>query len=191
MNKEYLISFENEIVKTIFHDKELVTGLSGEINVYDMPEGDYILNFSSIENLGVLYNTNGNQQKLTMYDDKTLFIPYGEGYKVKGKIVIERDPNSSKGNINLKGVRVKALSTSGEIFTTLTDENGYYSLSVPSSGHYKVSINNIFGNQFYINNNDMVIQFDGFKIFNLDFEFLEGKRNINIKGNNQFNFGNK
>lgn len=183
--------FENEIVKTIFHDKELVTGLSGEINVYDMPEGDYILNFSSIENLGVLYNTNGNQQKLTMYDDKTLFISYGEGYKVKGKIVIERDPNSSKGNINLKGVRVKALSTSGEIFTTLTDENGYYSLSVPSSGHYKVSINNIFGNQFYINNNDMVIQFDGFKIFNLDFEFLEGKRNINIKGNNQFNFGNK
>ena len=67
-----------------------------------MPEGDYILNFSSIENLGVLYNTNGNQQKLTMYDDKTLFIPYGEGYKVKGKIVIERDPNSSKGISTLK-----------------------------------------------------------------------------------------
>ena len=34
--------FENEIIKTVFHDKELVTGLSGEINVYDIPEGDYI-----------------------------------------------------------------------------------------------------------------------------------------------------
>ena len=88
--------FENEIIKTVFHDKELVTGLSGEINVYDMPEGEYILNFSSIENLGVLYNTNGNQQHLTMYDDNTLLVPYGEGYKVKGKIVLERDPNSLK-----------------------------------------------------------------------------------------------
>ena len=183
--------FENEIIKTVFHDKELVTGLSGEINVYDMPEGEYILNFSSIENLGVLYNTNGNQQHLTMYDDNTLLVPYGEGYKVKGKIVLERDPNSSKGNINLQGVRVKAVSTTGEIFTTLTDKNGYYSLSVPHSGHYKVSVNNIFGNQFYINNNQMVIQFDGFKIFNLDFEFIEGKRKVNIKGNSQFKFGNK
>jgi hypothetical protein len=183
--------FENEIIKTVFHDKELVTGLSGEINVYDIPEGEYILNFSSIENLGILYNTNGNQQQLNMYDDNTLLVPYGEGYKVKGKIVIERDPNSSKGIINLKGVRVKAVSTTGEIFTTLTDENGYYSLSVPHSGHYKVSVNNIFGNQFYINNNQMVIQFDGFKIFNLDFEFIEGKRNVNIKGNYQFNFGKK
>ncbi len=183
--------FENEIIRTVFHEKELVTGLSGEIKVYDIPEGEYILNFSSIENLGVLYNTNGNQQRLNIYGDKTLLVPYGEGFKVKGKIVIERDPNSSKGIINLKGVRVKAVSTTGEIFTTLTDENGYYSLSVPHSGHYKVSVNNIFGNQFYINNNQMVIQFDGFKIFNLDFEFIEGKRKVNIKGNYQFNFGEK
>ena len=141
--------------------------------------------------MGVLYNTNGNQQQLNIYDDNTLLVPYGEGYKVKGKIVMERDPNSSKSIINLKGVRVKAVSTTGEIFTTLTDENGYYSLSVPHSGHYKVSVNNIFGNQFYINNNQMVIQFDGFKIFNLDFEFIEGKRKVNIKGSYQFNFGKK
>ena len=37
----------------------------------------------------------------------------------------------------------------------------------------------------------MVIQFDGFKIFNLDFEFIEGKRKVNIKGSYQFNFGKK
>lgn len=37
----------------------------------------------------------------------------------------------------------------------------------------------------------MVIQFDGFKLFKLDFDVIEKSRDVNIKGNSQFNFGNK
>lgn len=183
--------FESDFLNTLFYEKELISDPQGLISLNDLPEGDFFLDFRSIENLGVLYNTNGNEQEISMQEDYTLFVPYGEGYKVTGKVQISRDVNSDRGTVKPNSIRVEAISTSGERYTTLTDENGSYSISVPHPGYYKVSVNNVFGNDFYIKNNKMVIQFDGFKLFKLDFEVIEKTRDINIKGNSQFNFGNK
>lgn len=183
--------FESDFLNTLFYEKELISNSKGEISLNDLPEGDFFLNFRSIANLGILYNTNGNEQELSLQSDYTLFVPYGEGYKVSGQVQITRDVNTDKGTVKPSSIRVEAISVTGEVFTALTDENGSYSISVPHPGYYKVSLNNVFGNDFYIKNNKMVIQFDGFKLFKLDFEVVEKNRKVNIKGNSQFNFGNK
>ena len=183
--------FESDFLNTLFYEKELISNSKGEISLNDLPEGDFFLNFRSIANLGILYNTNGNEQELSLQSDYTLFVPYGEGYKVSGQVQITRDVNTDKGTVKPSSIRVEAISVTGEVFTALTDENGSYSISVPHPGYYKVSLNNVFGNDFYIKNNKMVIQFDGFKLFKLDFEVVEKNRKVNIKGNSQFKFGNK
>ena len=180
---------ETDFLKTAFYERELISDIEGNIVLKDLPEGEFLLSFMPLENLGVLYNTKGVEQEVSMQEDYTLFVPYGEGYKVTGQVKISRDINSSLGTIKPTGVRVEAVSTSGEIFSTLTDANGYFSISVPSAGYYKVSINNIFGDNFFIKNNKTLIQFDGFKLFRVDFDVVEKTREVIIKGNSKFNFG--
>ncbi|MBU78873.1 MAG: hypothetical protein CMD29_01950 [Flavobacteriales bacterium] len=180
---------ETSFLKTTFYERELISDIEGNIVLMDLPEGDFLLSFRPLENLGVLYNTKGSEQEISMQEDYTLFVPYGEGYKVTGQVKISRDVNSSLGTVKPSGVRVEAVSTSGEIFSTLTGVNGSFSISVPSAGYYKVSINNIFGDNFFIKNNKTLIQFDGFKLFRLDFDVVEKNREVIIKGNSKFNFG--
>ena len=183
--------FESDFLNTPFSEKELISDFEGNIVLNDLPEGNFFLSFRSLENLGVLYNIKGNDEEISLEEDHTLFVPYGEGYKVTGQIKISRDVNSSRGTIKPSNIRVQALSNSGEVFSTLADANGRYSISVPYSGYYRVSMKNIFGDDFYIKNNKTLIQFDGFKLFKVDFDVVEKSRSLKINGTSKFNFGNQ
>ena len=181
--------FESDFMNILFSEKELISDLKGNIVLNDLPEGDFSLVFRSLENLGVLHNTNSNEQEISLQEDYTLFVPYGEGYKVTGQVNISRDINSNRGSVKPSRIRVEAVSTSGGIYSTLTDNNGYFSISVPSAGYYKVSMKNIFGNDFYVKNNKTIVQFDGFKVFRVEFDVVEKSREVIIKGDSKFNFG--
>lgn len=183
--------FESDFLNTPFSEKELISDLEGNIVLNDLPEGDFFLNFRSLDNLGVLYNIKGNDEEVSLEEDHTLFVPYGEGYKVTGQVKISRDVNSNRGTVDPSNIRVEVLSNSGEVFTTLTDANGHYSISVPYKGYFRVSMSNVFGDDFTIKNNKTLIQFDGFKLFRVDFDVVEKSRDVKINGNAKFNFGNQ
>ena len=183
--------FESDFLNTPFSEKELISDLEGNIVLNDLPEGDFFLNFRSLDNLGVLYNIKGNDEEVSLEEDHTLFVPYGEGYKVTGQVKISRDINSNRGTVDPSNIRVEVLSNSGEVFTTLTDANGHYSISVPYKGYFRVSMSNVFGDDFSIKNNKTLIQFDGFRLFRVDFDVVEKSRDVKINGNAKFNFGNQ
>lgn len=182
-------NYEPDFLNILFNEKELISDIKGNIVLKDLPEGDFFLVFRSLENLGVLQNTKSNEQEISMQEDYTFFMPYGEGYKVNGQVNLSRDINSNRGTISTRGIKVEAVSTSGEVYSTLTENNGYFSISVPSAGYYKVSMKNIFGDDFYIKNNKVIVQFDGFKVFRVEFDVVEKNREVKIKGNSKFNFG--
>lgn len=169
-----------------FGERELVTDTEGEINIYDIPEGNFKLNFQALFNLGNLYNANGDDQEIVMTEDMTLYVPYVESYKVGGRIIMVRDEYSSRGLIKLGGIRVIAVNLDGDEFAALTDNDGNYVINVPQAGYYKVKINNIFGEEFYIDKDEFIVQFNGFKTFNVDFTFHEGKRKINFSSGDDF-----
>ena len=183
--------YESDFLNILFSEMELISDQEGNIVLKDLPEGDFFLVFRSLVNLGVLHNTKGNEQEISMQEDYTLFIPYGEGYKVIGQVIISRDINSSLGAVKPSRIRVDAVSSTGEIYSTLTDDNGSFSISVPLAGYYKVSLNNVFGDNFHIKNNKMIVQFDGFKVFRVDFDVVEKSRDVIIKGSSKFNFGSQ
>ncbi len=101
---------------------------------------------------------------------------------------MERDEYSSLGLINANGIRVTATGANGEVFATLTDNLGNYSIDIPQGGAYVIKVNNIFGDEFEIDKDEFLIQFNGFKSFNVDFTFFEKKRKVNFNGDNFFNF---
>lgn len=169
-----------------FQEKELMTDENGEILYNKMASGQYSLDIVPLKEIGELFPVNGYEQNFELFSNLTLYIPFVESYKVKGKLILERDPNSSLGDVEIDDIRITAKSADGKEFYTLTNEYGEFLLTVPSSGIYMVSVNNIYKNNFEVENNEVMVDFTGFKEFEVEFVFKERKRGINFQGGYQF-----
>jgi hypothetical protein len=165
---------------------DMISDVNGEIFYENLPQDIYKLKFTPLVNLQSLYFLNGAEQGYFCDQDRTLYIPLAESYKIKGRIILVRDPNSSEGKISVDGVRLTATGPKGETYSALTDNFGSYILNVPKAEKFNVKINNVFGAQFSIANDELVVQFTGNKTINLDFTFVEKKREINFNNGNEF-----
>jgi len=167
----------------------LISDLNGQIAIDNLPRDEYRLSFSPISNLEYLYFLNGAEQSYMNEKNNTLYIPLAESYKIKGKIIVKRDPNSTEGKIDLSGIRVTAKGTNGEVYSVLTDNFGAFVLSVPNGDKYKVKVVNVFGEYFRIDTDEVTVQFTQNKTLNVDFIFIEKKREIQFDNGNQlYNF---
>jgi hypothetical protein len=171
-----------------FSEIELMTNINGEINYINMPFGNYMLNFLPVVNLKDLICANGAEQDLYMNSNYNLYVPYSQSYRVKGYVKLNRDTLSSLGKISLKGVRITAKGNKGEEFAALTDENGFYAIDIKNAGQYLVKVNNVFGNKFLINYDEQMVDFNGLKLFELDFVFNETKRKVNFSNSEGYKF---
>jgi len=168
---------------------ELISDANGQISFENLPQDFYSLSFNPLVNLESLYFLDGATQNYNNDKKRTLYIPLAESYRIKGRIIVIRDPNSSEGKINLNGIRITASSAKGETYSVLTDNFGGYIITVPNAEKFKVTVNNVFGEQFQIDNDETDIQFVQNKTINLDFTFYEKKRGIQFEnGTNLYNF---
>lgn len=187
-----LVNIEKDRTKTTgtgsIPEVELLSDENGQIYFENLPKDNYLMTFRPLDNLSGLYFLNGTEQEYYSDKNRTWYIPLAESYKIKGKIILVRDPNSSEGKIDLDGIRITATSPKGETYSVLTDNFGSYLINVPNADKYTVHINNVFGEQFSIDTNETQVQFTGSKTINLDFTFYEKQRGIQFDGKNFFNF---
>lgn len=189
VEKDRAVSTEKSTIPSL----ELLSDLNGEIAITNLPRDNYILTMTPLTNLETLYFVDGTEQKYFNDKKKTIYIPLAESFKIRGRIIIERDVNSSEGKVDVNGVRITATSKNGATYSTLTDSYGAYVLSVPNADKYTVHINNVFGEVYNIDSNEQIVQFAENKTINLDFVFFEQKRGIvfdNASGYS-YNFGAK
>lgn len=179
--------------KTGFSEISLITDPRGEVFYERIPEGTYDLQILPLSNLENLYFLNGKHQTIDINDDIIHYLPLVESHKIRGKVVIDRDPNSTLSRVSAEGIRVTAVSETGETYTALTDGYGTYVLNLPKGGAYEVSIYNIFGENFLLDRGRYKIQFTENKMVSVDFKFTEKRREIRMDGSEQyfrFNLGN-
>jgi hypothetical protein len=170
---------------------KLITDINGSVSIENLPKDNYKLSFTPLQNLQSLYFIDGSEQKYHNEKSRTIYIPLAESYKVKGKIVLLRDPNSSEGKIDVGGIRIMATGQKGETYSVLTDNFGSFVISVPKADKYTLHINNVFGQNFSIDNDNVTVQFTQSKTVNLDFTFIENRRSIQFDGGGEFfNFKN-
>jgi hypothetical protein len=165
---------------------DLISDSRGEIFYENLPEDHYRLTLTPLVNLQSLYFIDGSEQ--TVYNDnrKILYIPLAESYKIKGKVIVIRDPNSSEGKVSLSGIRITAVGAKGETYSALTDRFGSYVVNVPKGDRYRVRVNNVFGEQFTIETDETEIQFGANKTLNLDFTFIEKRREIRFNNGDDY-----
>jgi len=167
---------------------ELLSDNHGTIEFDNLPKDTYNLSFNPMVNLQNLYFLKGTVQKYVSDKTRTLYVPLAESYKVKGKVILVRDINSTEGKIDVEGIRVLATGTKGETYSALTDNFGAYVISVPRADKYKVHVSNVFGAQFEIDSNESEVQFSDNKTISLDFTFTEKKRGIQFENGELFKF---
>lgn len=172
-----------------FQEKELLTNINGLIQYNRISSGGYILDINPVVNLGDIFPVNGYSQTIDIQNNTTIYVPFVETYKVKGEVKVIYDKFSKDQNFNVGGVRVTAKSEKGDLFYALTDKTGGFVISIPSSGYYTVSINNIFGEEYILQNNDVLVDFNGYKEFEVNFILKQKPRTLNMNGSGyQFKF---
>lgn len=165
-----------------FTPAEMVTDNFGLVTYYHIPEGEVTVNVFPLMNLKDVFILGGQKQKVTVTRDTTFYVPFAQSYRVIGSIILNRDEFSSEGPVSVSNVRITATDSLGNSFMALTTNDGSYTLYVPQAGEYKVTVNNVFGDKFILQESEYTVSFDGAKEFQVDFIFNEKKRLVNMNG---------
>jgi len=171
-----------------FTEKELKSDKSGVVTYKYIPIGKYNVTVSPLNKYKGEITLNDLSRDFEVVGNTTLYFGFSETYKIRGKIIMNRDPNSSLGDVSLRDIPVFAIDTGGNSYKTLTDENGNFFLSVDAPGLYKVRFKDVFDNSFSIQQDEFEIDFNGIKTYQLDFVVFENKRALNVNGENDYKF---
>ncbi len=170
----------NERIPGDISNIELMSNYLGEVSFTDIPNGRYKVQFTPIGKDVGTFSKATEELTINLQEDKTEFFPFVEKNKVFGKIILNRSRLSGLGKVDVSNVRITATDSHGRSFSTLTNSNGEFTLFAPVTDEYIVTINNIFYENFDLRQNNFVVQFNGYKQFEVNFVFDEKVRRINF-----------
>lgn len=163
-----------------FYSTQLLSNAYGRVTLENIPEGNYTINYYAVGDDAGTFSKANEESNLKVSFTGNYYFPYVEKNKVFGKIILNRSKLSGLGNIDVSNVRIVATDSQKRSYSTLTDKNGEFVLFAPVTDRYSVSINNIFYENFDLRQNNFMVQFNGYKQFEVNFVFDEKVRRINF-----------
>jgi len=174
-----------------FTPTELLSDQLGTIIYENIPEGNYQIRLTPLGNNSRHLGSNVSGLNISVAKDEIIYVPFQENNKIFGKLVLNRSSMSRLGTVSPANVKITAEDTRGNIFSTLTDAYGNFILYVPSTDIYIVRINNVFYQNFDLQQQEFVVKFNGYRQFELTYIFNEKQRQVNFNNgngnNNQLN----
>lgn len=121
------------------------------------------------------------RQSIDVTKETNVYIPFKKTSFFTGKVILNKAPNSQK-TFSINNIKIMAVNSKGETFTTLTTENGSFSFSVPED-RYEVRIfSSSFDSSFQLTESVLYADLkDQSAIEPLQFIINEQKRQINIR----------
>jgi hypothetical protein len=112
---------------------------AGRLKYRNMEKGTYTVDFHNMTNEDGLIPAQGFIQSVTLNGNTAVNIPFGQGRRIKGVIMLTLD-SISQNKFSVSQLRVTAVDSMGNKFSTFTDDEGRFQLSLPAS-NYVVSLN--------------------------------------------------
>ncbi|MDD2198032.1 MAG: OmpA family protein [Bacteroidales bacterium] len=163
-----------------FNSAELLSDNLGRVRLEKIPEGRYSISYNPVGAEAGTYSKAIENAEINIDRNGNYYFPFVEKNKVFGEIVLNRSRLSGLGNIDLSNVRITVTDSHGRTYSTLTNKNGNFELFAPITDEYIVNINNIFYENFDLRQNNFLVQFNGYKQFEVNFVFDEKVRRINF-----------
>ncbi len=172
-----------------FMPVELMSDIDGRVVYNNVPEGFYTIEYTPMGNIEGAFTSDVSKQNIYIEKNMKLEIPFRENNKLFGKVILNRSKLSNLGVINIGNVKVSAEDTKGHIYSTLTDNAGNYTIYVPTVDKYNVKVNNIFYENFELEQNNFEVQLNGYRQFELNFVFNEKRRKVNFTQSQEYGIG--
>ncbi len=169
-----------EYGKNYFMANELLSDIHGVVEYTNIPNGFYVIDYQAVSDDKDAFTSFETHQAIFIGKDETLYIPFVENNKIFGKAILNRSKLSNLGAIDPSNIKVTAEDSYGKKYSALTDAAGNFNIYVPSVDKYKVKINNIFFENFELEQNDYEVQLNGYRQFEVNFIFNEKKRKISF-----------
>ncbi len=160
------------------HEYSLLTDEDGVAAFRNLPRGNYVIETTPLLSQGSIAETKRFSREIT--GNKTVPLPYSDGARLSGSILVQRDQHGSTRDVQLNNIRIAATNVaSGNSLNTLTDRNGLYVLYLPV-GEYTVRINEeAIDQQFQFVENNILLSVKGTMInYSIHFQMVEKQRNI-------------
>lgn len=176
----------NSIIDTSYHfngeifgNIETASDYEGLTIYKNIPEAQYMLRFSPTDEQNERFSIQNNSLLIDLKRDTTIYVPFVERNLVFGTIKFNRAKRSAIQDLKLDGIKVSITDSHGESWYAFTDQSGYYEIFAPVADFYTVKIeNNIWSEHFDLRQDKYIIKFNGYKRFEVNFEFDEKKREI-------------
>lgn len=172
--------FQSEDVGAYFNPLELLSDLKGKVIYENIPNGFYTIEYHPIGEVKGAFTSEVSVQNIHIDKDKKLYIPFLENNKIFGKVILKRSKLSNLGTVSVGNIKVTAEDSKGKKHSTLTNNEGDFVIYVPNVDKYKVKVNNIFFENFDLEQNNYEVQLNGYRQFEVNFIFNEKKRKINF-----------
>lgn len=156
------------------------TGKNGEAIYKNIKAGNYPIDLGQVTSIRGWIAKNGFKPTIAVKDNETVYIPFQKSKFLSGRLNLVKDP-LSKMQFSPSNIRITAVSSKGDAFSTLTNDEGAFFMNVPEDT-YLVQINaNVFNEQFRVLqetfNADLVTRQEE----KITFEIRERKRSIIIR----------
>jgi len=174
----------DQSIKTEFPvDITLLSNDEGIVIFNRLPMGFYDLNITPLGDIREYFYVDRGMQQLELIKTSTIYVPFQKAERIDGIVKVQRQKfikEEDKG-INLTSIKVTAYNNEGNSYSSFTRPDGRFVIYVPGDATYAVRMNNVFGNDFTINRNDIKVTVPDTSGSLIVFNVVERSRQINFK----------
>jgi len=179
INNNSTIDTSYHFTGEMFGNVDVASNYKGYTEYKNIPEAQYYLKFMPTDEQNERYNIQENDRIVTLDRDMTIYVPFVERNLVFGTVRFNRAKRSAIQELNLDGIKVAITDSHGQSWYAFTDQNGHYEIYAPVADFYTVQIvSNIWSEYFDLRQDKYIIKFNGYKRFEVNFEFDEKTREI-------------
>jgi hypothetical protein len=179
-----LTNSANPNVSTQFPvDITLLSNEKGLVYYNKLPTGFYELSIMPLSDVKEYFYVNRSIEKLELSKNQVYYIPFQKATKITGKLIVERQKFIKKGTetLDLENIRITAYSNEGNSYSSLTLDDGTFTIFVPGHNSYYIRMGNVFGPGFKILKNDIPITVSDTASQEIVFNVQEVTRQIKFK----------
>lgn len=167
--------FNNEV-----EEYSLISDNEGVVSFRNLPKGNYIIETIPLTAQGAMADIKRFYRDVT--GNRTLFLPYSDGARLSGSILLQRDRYGSQQDVLIDNIRVTATNNAdNSSYSSLTDRDGRFVMYLPG-GEYTLSINeSVVDQRFMFVENDVVLTITAATgSYTLNFQLVERQRTIRM-----------
>jgi hypothetical protein len=164
-------------------DITLVSNAVGYATFNKIPEGFYEIFINPLNPMTEYFYVNQSIESVEVISNMVYEIPFQKARKITGQINVKRRKyiTEAESTTDLKNIRVTAYNQDGHSYSAFTDEQGRFILFAPGGLTYYLRIENIFGSDFRILQNDIMVNLSEEEMSPVIFNVVESNKKINIK----------